>query len=88
MKITDDFNYKWKPSCAYHKINTFLGEQRLMGHKGGTDNSMKNALHVQQYGKRHLSGWNDEKIKSLFLTIKWILLSYVGLKALGRQAVS
>jgi len=27
--------------------------------KKGCDKSMKNALHVQQYGKRHLLGWND-----------------------------
>jgi len=26
MKITDDFHYEWKPSCGYHKINTFRGE--------------------------------------------------------------
>jgi len=35
MKITNDFSYEWKPSCAYHKIGTFHGEQRWMGHKGG-----------------------------------------------------
>jgi len=28
MKISDDFHFKWKPSCAYHKIDTFYGEQR------------------------------------------------------------
>jgi len=33
MKIMDDFHYEWKPSCAYHKIDTFCGEQRWMGHK-------------------------------------------------------
>jgi len=27
-KIMDDFHYEWKPSHAYHKINTFHGEQR------------------------------------------------------------
>jgi len=25
MKITDDFCYEWKPSHAYHKIETFRG---------------------------------------------------------------
>jgi len=35
MKITDDFHHKWKPSHAYHKIDTFHGEQRWMVHKGG-----------------------------------------------------
>jgi len=34
MKFTDDFCYEWKLSHAYHKINTFRGEQRWMGHKG------------------------------------------------------
>jgi len=34
MKITDNFRYKWKPSCAYHKIDTFCSKQRWMGHKG------------------------------------------------------
>jgi len=32
MKITDDFHLELKPSRAYHKIDTFHGEQR---HKGG-----------------------------------------------------
>jgi len=35
MRIMDDFRNKWKPSSAYHKIDTFRGEQRWMGHKGG-----------------------------------------------------
>jgi len=29
------------------------------GTKEGTGKSMKNALYVQQYGKRHLLGWRD-----------------------------
>jgi len=29
--------------------------------KEGTDKSMKTALYVQQYGKRHLSGWSNIK---------------------------
>jgi len=35
VATTDDFRNKWKLSCAYHKINTFHGEQRWMEHKGG-----------------------------------------------------
>jgi len=35
VATTDDFCSKWKPSRAYHKIDTFRGEQRWMGHKGG-----------------------------------------------------
>jgi len=40
-----------------------------MEHKGG---HMKNALYVQWYGKRHLSGWNNvkqQKIKPVVLAI-------------------
>jgi len=40
--------------------------------KEGTDKSMKNALYVQRYGKRHLSGWSDikqKKIKPVTLAI-------------------
>jgi len=54
MKIMDDFHYKWKPSRAYHKIDTFYGDE--WDTKEYTGKSMKNALHVQQYGKRYLSG--------------------------------
>jgi len=28
MEIMDDFRYKWKPSRASHKTDTFCGEQR------------------------------------------------------------
>jgi len=58
MKIMDDFCYEWKSSCAYHKIDTIHGEQRWME---GTGKSMKNALHLQRYGKRHLLGWSNVK---------------------------
>jgi len=34
VATTDDFHNKWKLSCAY-KIDTFHGEQRWMGSKGG-----------------------------------------------------
>jgi len=37
-KITDDFRYEWKPSHAYHKIDTFHGEKRNT--KEGTGKSM------------------------------------------------
>jgi len=79
----DDFYSKWKPS---HAIDTFRGEQRWIVNKDewdtkeGRGKSMKNALHVQQYGKgtsRAEATLNSEP-----------LLSYVSLKASGRQAVS
>jgi len=53
MKITDNFHYNWKPSRAYHIIDTSHGE---WGTKEDTGKSMKNALHVQRYDKKHLSG--------------------------------
>jgi len=39
MKITDDFHYKWKPSHAYHKIDTFRGEQDEWDTKEGPGKS-------------------------------------------------
>jgi len=56
MKITDNFCYKWKPSCAYHKINIFVVSKDEWDTKEGPGKFMKNTLHVQLYGKRHLSG--------------------------------
>jgi len=32
MKIKDNFCNEWKPSRAYHKIDSFHGEKRQMGH--------------------------------------------------------
>jgi len=55
-QITDDFCNKWKPSRAYHKINS---EQNEWDTKEGRGKSMKNAFYVQWYGKRQLSGWSD-----------------------------
>jgi len=51
MKSTGD---SLKPSRAYHKINTFHGERRWMGHKGGPSKSMKNVLYVLWCAKRHI----------------------------------
>jgi len=57
----DNFCNKWKPPRVYHKIDTFRGEQRWMDTKEGRGKSMKNAMHVQRYGKRYLLGWSDVK---------------------------
>jgi len=57
--------------------------------KEGRGKSMKNALHVQWYSKRHLSGWSDieqRKIKSVALAIAELRESE-GRQA-GRQAGS
>jgi len=53
MKIMDDFHYEWKPSHAYNKIDIFVSKDEW-DTREGTGKSMKNALHVQQCGKRHL----------------------------------
>jgi len=47
MKITDDFHYEWKPSRAYHKIDTFVVSKDEWNTKEDPGKSMKNALHVQ-----------------------------------------
>jgi len=56
MKITDDFHYEWKSSCAYHKIDTVCGDWDT---KEGPGKSMKNALNLQWYSKRHFLGLSD-----------------------------
>jgi len=56
--------------------------------KEGTGKFMKNALHVQQYGKRHLLGRSDvkqqKKIKPVVLAANFELHESEGI----RQAVS
>jgi len=56
MKIMDNFYCEWKPSHAYHKWTLFAVSKDEWDTKEGTGKSMKNALYVQRYGKRHLSG--------------------------------
>jgi len=52
-KITDDFNHKWKPTT---KSTLFVVSKDQWNTKKGPGKFIKNALHVQQYSKRHLSG--------------------------------
>jgi len=54
---------------SHHVQSTLRGEQRWMDTKEGRGKSMKNALHVQWYDKRHLSVLNSEKIKPVALAI-------------------
>jgi len=56
MKIMDDF-------CS--KSTLFVVSKDEWNTKEGTDNSMKNALYAQWYGKRHLSGIKQQKKSSL-----------------------
>ena len=55
MKNMDDFHYEGKPSCATAKsvVSIFKDEWDT---KEDTGKSMKNALYVLWYAKRHLSG--------------------------------
>jgi len=54
MKITHVFLYEWKPSHASTKLTLFVVSKDEWDTKEGTGKSMKKALYVQQYGKRHL----------------------------------
>jgi len=56
VATTDDFCNKWKPTRAYRKIDTFVVKKDEWDTKEDIGKSMKNALHVQRYGKRHLLG--------------------------------
>jgi len=44
MKITDNFCYEWKPSCAYNKIKAVSKDE--WDSNEGPSTSMKNALHA------------------------------------------
>ena len=56
MKNTDDFRYEGKPSCATAKSTPFTVSKDEWDTKEDTGKSMKNALYVLRYAKRHLSG--------------------------------
>ena len=56
MKNTDDFCYEGKPSRAIAKSTLFAVSKDEWDTKEDTGKSMKNALYILQYAKRHLSG--------------------------------
>ena len=56
MKNMDDFRYKGKPSCATTKSTLFTVSKDEWDTKEDTGKSMKNALYVLRYAKRHFSG--------------------------------
>ena len=60
-KNMDDFCHKGKPSHATTKSTPFAVSQEEWDTKQDTGKSMKNALYVLWYAKRHLSGWSDVK---------------------------
>ena len=54
MKNTDDFHFKEKPSRARAKSTPFLVSKDEWDTNEDPGKSMKNALHVLRYAKRHL----------------------------------
>ena len=58
-KNTDDFCFEGKPSCAIAKSTLFAVSKDEWDTKEDTGKSMKNALYVLWYAKRHQSGQSD-----------------------------
>ena len=56
MKNTDDFCYEGKPSHTTTKLTLFAVSKDEWDTKEDTGKSMKNALYVLRYAKRHLFG--------------------------------
>ena len=56
MKNKDDSHYKGKPSCATAKLTLFTVSKDECDTKEDSGKSMKNALYILQYAKRHFSG--------------------------------
>ena len=78
MKNTDDFRFEGKPSHARTKSTPFPVNKDEWDTKEDTGKSMKNALYVLRYAKRHLSGQsNIEPYGNNFATPMNILLEYV-----------
>ena len=59
MTNIDDFRYEGKPSCAIAKSTLFAVSKDEWDTKEDTGKSMKKALHVLRYAKRHISGQSD-----------------------------
>ena len=77
-KNTDNFCYEGKLSHATAKSTLFVVSKDEWDTKEDTGKSMKNALHILWYAKRHLSGRSDvnsEKIKSIALAVIKLHLS-------------
>ena len=59
MKNTDDFRFEGKPSRAHTKSTPFPVSKDEWDTKEDTGKSMKNALYILRYSKRHLLGRSD-----------------------------
>ena len=55
----DDFHFEEKPSHANAKLTPFAVSKDEWDTKEDTGKSIKNALYVLRYAKRHLSGRSD-----------------------------
>ena len=55
MQNTDDFCYEGKPLHTTAKLTSFAVSKGEWDTKENTGKSMKNALYVLQYAKRHVS---------------------------------
>jgi len=72
MNSMDNFRYAKKATTCDHQIKTFTISKDEWDTKEDTGKSMKNALHILWYAKRH--SWaeatsNREKIKPIALAI-------------------
>ena len=56
MENTVDFYYEGKPSYATTKLTPFAVSKDEWDTKEDTGKSIKNALHILRYAKRHVSG--------------------------------
>ena len=61
MKNMDDFRYEGKPSRATAKLIPFAVSKDEWDTKEDTCKSIKSAMYVLRYAKRHLLGRNDIK---------------------------
>ena len=59
MKNTDDFRFEGKPSCAAAKLRLFAVSKDEWDTKEDSGKSMKSALYILQYAKRHLPAQSD-----------------------------
>ena len=59
MTNTDNFRYEGKPSRAIAKSTLFTVSKDEWDTKEDAGKSMKNALYVLRYAKRHLLGSSD-----------------------------
>ena len=59
MKNADNYHYEGKPSRATAKLTPSAVSKDEWDTKKDTGKSMKNALHVLRYAKRHLLGQSN-----------------------------